>query len=139
MPKIFRAMRAEGDVPALGDNDLGVRLPTDIEPDAQGNVSPGTGGMSVAPSLRLLPLHRVPKRLAGLVRKARGPNTFCVWSMGDGAFGAGKVTDDLALRLDPVHPKRHGFVEPAREMSFDAYEAELQATRLRWQLDEVGE
>lgn len=139
MPKIFRAMRSEGEIPALGDNDLGVRVPTDIEPDTQGNVSPGTGGMSVAPSLRLLPAHRVPQRLAGLVSKARGSNTFRIWSMGEGTFVAGTVSDELALRLDPERPKRHGLIEPAQEMGLRAYVMALHETRPIWRLDEGEE
>jgi len=35
----------------------------DIGIDAEGMVEPGTSGMSVAPAWRLLPTHRIPRRL----------------------------------------------------------------------------
>jgi hypothetical protein len=43
---------------------LGVRVPPDAKADiavgAEGMVEPRTGGMSVAPAWRLLPVHRIP-------------------------------------------------------------------------------
>jgi len=64
--------------PTLGEEatDLGVRIPVDIEPDADGNVVPGSGGMFVSPQLTSLPPHRIPKRLYPLVPKATGKD-FC--------------------------------------------------------------
>ena len=61
-------MLPEGDHPKLGASarTLGVRVPRDIEPDQNGDVQPGSRGMSVAPSLRDLPVEWVPKRLKHL-------------------------------------------------------------------------
>ena len=83
MPKIYRIMKKEEqqDYPKIGDSsvDLGVRIPTDIQPDAQGNVHPNTGGMSVSPSfdilIKRLPARMVPVRFRNIVPGAAGRNT----------------------------------------------------------------
>jgi hypothetical protein len=74
VPTIYRAMLPDGGYPKVGRSasTLGVRVPVDIEPDGTGNVHPGPHGMSVAPSLRDLPVHRVPKRLRHLREGANG-------------------------------------------------------------------
>jgi len=120
-----------------GPTDLGVRVPADIQPNTAGNVVPGTGGMSVAPSLADLPTHRLPKRLQTLVPDARGVDTNIVWRLGEGDFVAGAVADGLQLRLDP-NRARHGFVEPASPVALEEYRAALAATRDAWVVDETG-
>jgi hypothetical protein len=124
---------------------LGVRSPAevsagvrpDVSPDAAGNVRPGTGGMSVSPSLRELPDHRVPKRLRLQgVANARGPNELRVWAMGQGQFVGGRVSANLLLRIDP-RDKTHGFVEPDIMMQLHEYRQALAATRDLWEVDEV--
>src|SRR5690349_9550227 len=53
-PKAYRLMRADGKVPRLGEtaSTLGIRVPKDIAPDAEDNVSPdGRHGLSVRPSI----------------------------------------------------------------------------------------
>lgn len=78
MPQIDRAMTREGNKPKLGSTarTLGVRVPPacfhDIPVDPDGTVAPRTGGMSVAPAWRALPLHRIPRRLRHLVPWAAG-------------------------------------------------------------------
>lgn len=69
-PSLYRSMRAAdiGLMPAVGPTGrtLGARVPLDIPVDADGMVSPGTGGMSVAPfSPANLPSHRRPSSLPG--------------------------------------------------------------------------
>ena len=128
-PQIARSKKALGVLVGSGPDD-------DIETDADGNVQPAKGGMSVSPSLELLPPHRVPRRLSKKYPErfpdATGPNQLWCWWMGEGPFGAGRVADRLALRPDPAIPEAHGFVEPDQEMSLAEYEAALAATRDLW-------
>ncbi len=42
------------------------------------------------------------------------------------------LPDELRARLDPEDPRRHAFIEPAREMSFEEYEQALEETRDLW-------
>jgi hypothetical protein len=138
MPRIFRVMKkADGERPLVGDSStcLGVRVPTDIEPVADGSVHPGTGGMSVNPSLADCPPHLVPKRLRHLMPEARGSERNFVWRMGEGPYVRGPVADGLDLR--PDRPG-HGLVDPASPMSLDSYLAAIVVTRDRWDVDETG-
>lgn len=139
MPKIYRVMRDADGKPTVGDGptDLGVRVPADIQPNTTGKVVPDTGGMSVAPTLADLPIHRLPKRLQTLVPDARGVDTNVVWRMGKGGFVADPIADGLQLRLDP-NRARHGFVEPASPVALEEYRAALAATRDAWVRDETG-
>jgi hypothetical protein len=136
MPRIYRSMEGDNQKPRLGASatTLGVRPEVDIPVDA-GTVHPGTGGMSVSPSLQELPPHRIPERLRSFVPNARGKNTLIVWRMGDGAFAAGPVAERLQLRPDPAGTS-HGFVEPEVRMSLSEYQEALHATRDLWEVDE---
>src|SRR5436305_1173869 len=82
MPRIYRSMRIEGGKPALGRGgaSLGIRPGFDLPVDEDNEVRPSTGGMSVAPTLSDLPEFLVPKRLRGLVPRARGKDSRFVWS-----------------------------------------------------------
>jgi hypothetical protein len=158
MPKIFRVMKEEAGKPRLGSggSTLGVRLPggaggTDITPDADGNVRPGRKGMSVAPDLEALLRHlpnQVPRRLRflesdpdvpedlrRLAGRARGENSLHVWSMGEGPFESGPLTEDLELLPDPV-PAYHGVVIPVRKMPAVDYQKALWGTQALWSKDE---
>jgi hypothetical protein len=146
MPRIFRIMKNDGGRPMLGSSSttLGVRLPgsssdPDIVPGPDGDVSPGTGGMSVSPSLtdllERLPPTFIPKRLQPLVPDAAGSNNLTAWRMGQGSFVAAAVTELLALRPDPDEPQ-HGFVEPASLMALDEYVSALHVTQSAWVVDE---
>jgi hypothetical protein len=143
MPLIYRAMLAAGDKPQLGNTatTLGVRVPPaanpDLPVDPQGSVRPGSGGMSVAPAWRLLPIHRIPRRLRPRFPRAAGSNQLFCWRMGEGAFAAGPVVAGLDLRPDPHHAARHGFVEPSHEMKLLDYQAALAATQPHWLVDEA--
>lgn len=137
MPKIYRVMQEEDGKPRTGASatTLGVRVPQDIEPDADGLVEPGTGGMSVSPTLYDLPRRMIPVRLAHLAPGATGRATCRVWSLGDGAFIAAPVAPHLVLRPDPLR-SGHGFVEPAHRMNIQLFETAIQRTRDDWQVDE---
>lgn len=138
MPKIYRAMRAdETKRPAIGTSSatLGARIPGDIDADANDLVHPGTGGMSVSPSLRTLPIFLIPRRLRHLVPGAAGNSSSYVWSLGNGDFVAAPVTQQLSMRPDP-DKQNHGFVEPAQIMPKNEYHAALAATQPDWTVDE---
>jgi hypothetical protein len=143
MPKIFRAMLIDGEKPKVAQDkkSLGVLVgpgpDDDIDKDSDGNVHPSSGGMSVSPSLDLLPMHRVPRRLSKKYSdrfgEATGSNRFWLWLMGDGQFEAGRVAAALLFRPDPDMPTKHGYVEPDRKMLVAEYAAALAATRDQWQ------
>lgn len=137
MPLIWRAMRMANGRPEVGraGNLLGVRVgasETDDIPEESGFVQPGTGGMSVSPSLETLPPHRIPRRLRNRFPEATGSNQLYCWSMGEGAFVSGTLAEHLVLRIDPEAPERHGFVEPERRMPVADYEAAIAATQDQW-------
>lgn len=142
MPRLYRAMLAEGERPQVGGFALalGVRVPPDDHADIgvaeNGTVAPGMGGMSVAPAWRLLPIHRIPRRLRAKVPQAAGKNSVFLWRMGDGTFVEGPLAERLRFRPDPAKPDRHGFVEPETRMPAADYQKALAATRDRWIIDE---
>src|SRR5437016_5108433 len=109
MPLVWRGMRMADGRPELGrgGNLLGVRM--DDLPENEGNVQPGTGGMSVSASPECLPAHRLPRRLfreyPERFPEARGPDILHCWSIGEGAFVAGPLADRLAFRPDPDDPE----------------------------------
>jgi hypothetical protein len=143
MPKIYRVMEEDEGKPQIGTGPamLGARLPGsgathDIAPDENGNVQPGTGGLSVAPRLQDLPVFLIPRRLKHLVEDAAGTNRRRVWSMGSGEFEDGPVARDLRLSLDGKDEK-HGLVEPDRIMPVDQYQSALASTQSLWAVDET--
>jgi hypothetical protein len=103
---------------------LGVRLSgrsRDIDVGADGMVSPNTGGLSVSPlPPQNLPEHRRPAEFGGI-------SDHPVFVMD---------TDDLPPKLryrpDPANPKRHGFIEPAQDMSSEEYQRAVHGTRSLW-------
>jgi hypothetical protein len=136
MPRIYRAMKEDGGQPAVGPSArmLGVRVPVDVSADAAGLLQPDPAqGMSVAPSMRQLPVERVPKRLRHLVLGAAGPDADAVWSHGDGLFVESDVTANLVLRPDSTD---HGNVGPKAAMQLTDFEAALASTRSGWRRDE---
>jgi hypothetical protein len=143
MPLIYRSMLADGDKPMVGSTarTLGVRVAPDPKPDISvdpnGLVQPRTGGMSVAPEWRLLPGHRVPKRLRPKFPRATGSDNLFCWRMGEGSFTADQLTADLHFRPDPTAADRHGIVEPLQPMTVTQYQAALAATAPLWTIDEA--
>lgn len=122
--RILRRIRAAEDgLPEVGATGryLGVRPDIDIPVDKDGEVEPGVGGMSVIPPpvINLAP-HRLPREFGGQSR--------------DSVFGfeTDELPEELAYRPDPDNPEGHGFVEPARRMSFEEYERSIHDTRGLW-------
>jgi hypothetical protein len=96
---------------------LGVRPGTDI-PVNFGQVSPDTGGMSVAPD-RPENLHRLRRP-----PKYGGTGKDPVWSIEVPLLG-----DELQFREDST---THGTIEPARIMRIDEFQQALIATKPHW-------
>lgn len=88
----------------------------------EGRVSPCTGGMSTATDPMSLPPFRRPKIFDGTNDKYR---VYVVKA----AVLPKKLT---ARQDDPVNEPNHRSVEPAEEMDFDAYVANLRASRADW-------
>jgi len=123
---IFRAMKATpSNTPLCEDSarGLGVRVPTDIRPDHQGNVHPASGGMSVSPD----DPHHLPVSLRPASLKGYGKNPV-FWLLTRG------LGERLQFRRDPMKPDYHGYVEPACSMQLGAYRAALCETAPRWRI-----
>jgi hypothetical protein len=96
---------------------LGVRPGYDI-PIVGGLVSPGTGGLSVAPDRpENLPEHRRSPQFGGT---GKDP----VWEIDVDFLGG-----DVVFRQDKP---AHGLFEPAREMSIDEFQRALADLAPRW-------
>lgn len=125
MPELFRSMKESPDGgPEIGPSarTLGVRPGIDVPllAGTEGLVGPGEGGWSVAPDNPLnLPRHRRPPEF-------QGDGKDSVWCIDSTELGP-----DLAYRQDPKRSS-HGFVEPARAVSFDEYQQALARTCERW-------
>lgn len=121
MITLYRGMRVDPDGrPTCGTSarTLGVRVPDDVTPDAEGHVHPGRGGMSVAPDdPMMLSPHRRPRALLGT-------GTDPVF-----ALLVARLPPALAARQDTV---RHALVEPAFPTPLDTFVDHLHATRIDW-------
>ncbi len=121
---VVRAMKpGEDDLPKPGwsARTLGARCNIDIPTSEDGSVAPELGGMSVSPPpAGNLPPWRLPRELGG-----RGKDP--VWEV-----DTDQLPEDLAYRPDPDDPDAHGFLEPARPMTFEEYQAALHSTRGLW-------
>jgi hypothetical protein len=121
---LLRAMRTTPEVRpvcAPTGRTLGARPHIDIPVDPSGFVHPGTGGLSVAPEIPTnLPPHRRPPEYGGT---GKDP----VWGIQEGALGP-----YLRYVPDAVPTPRHGVVEPAVSMPFEAYQRALEETAPYW-------
>jgi hypothetical protein len=126
---LFRGMLPDEDaLPQVGRSGgtLGVRVPEDITPDASGDVKPGIGGMSVAPSSMWdVPHFRRPRRMG---RGASGPENYCVFGLEEEAL----TPLPLGVRSDPHSVRPHAFIEPSERMQLETYETALTDTRKSW-------
>lgn len=123
---------AQDGLPLVGRSArmLGVRVPpaepSDVTPDAGGDIQPGGGGLSVAPtSMWNLPAYRRPRGMQPGSTGKRGDRVY-------GVLGDALVPHALAVRLDEAKPTLHGFVEPIAPVPLASYEAALANTRPAW-------
>src|ERR1700736_292290 len=103
MPLVFRVMKKDQDgLPKVEQSasGLGVRSGIDIDVNAQGNAIVNGKGMSVSPAWQDFPPSRIPKRLRGIVRGARGSNTTFCFKTGNGPFQQGAFAAGLLLEPD---------------------------------------
>lgn len=143
MPTIFRAMTKDGELPLVAQSarGLGVREPEDVTLKGF-EVDRTCGGMSVAPSWRDLPSHRIPRRLRSKVgrkeKDAAGSNADFCWAMGHGPFVEEAVTAELWLIPDAHNPPNeiHGSVVATERMALTAFRDALAGTRGAWRIDE---
>ena len=137
MPQVFRVMSEDSGKPRISPTarGLGVR-PDNVSVAPDGTVAPNPiDGMSVAPTWRQLPTHRIPERLKDMdAPDATGKNEDKCWRMGDGRFISGPFAIDLSLRLTS---DSHGVVQPDRSMPLAKYEFALAATQGNWAVDEL--
>jgi hypothetical protein len=84
-------------------------------------VHPGGGGMSVNTSPTGMPEFRRPPSFGG---SAKNVDMYCVQSCDLGP--------SLTYRPDPSNAG-HGFVEPSRSMTIQAYQEALAGTRPSWE------
>jgi len=114
---LFRGMKTNGNEPEVGPSarTLGARPNVDIPVDSNGNVHPGTGGISVAPQTPLnLPTHRRPVEFEGT---GKDP----VWSIDSDSLG-----DNLIYIQDKT---THGTIQPSKIMTLDQYQIALSNTK----------
>jgi hypothetical protein len=136
-------MRADGDLPALGEtaSTLGVRVPKDIQADGAGFVAPdGQHGLSVRPSLDAYLEEAsafVPRRYKDKdpirFRNATGNNNVKTFRLGNGRFTRAPVNELLMLAPDRAD---HGVIEPASKMSLATYKTAITHTQSSWAVDE---
>lgn len=126
---VFRGMTPASDgLPTVerSARSLGIRVPADVQPEGNGRVLPGTGGMSVAlGSVWNLPNHRRPR---GMGRGSSGPQA-------DHVFSLAKVSihsAELGVRPDPPAQLKHALVEPLVPVALLEFEERLGKTRPDW-------
>jgi hypothetical protein len=131
LPELGRSARKLGVRPSPRGSDAASsfaagRGPFDVFPDAEDNISPGTGGLSVNGTVEGIPPWRRP---SGLDAAAYGPWRDAVFAVDPSAL------EPSALLVRPEEaalPLGHAFVEPVRRMALSVYEAGLAATRAAW-------
>ena len=147
MPLVFRSMLADGTGlrPRVANDaeSLGVRVseetggPKDVTV-VDSKVQLGREGMSVSPSILLLPSHRLPKRFKGLIpelvgRKVpSGKNDLTCWKMGEGAFEDGGFAPGLLFLTQPIGSPKHGVISPEAEVPLQVYRIALANTQPDW-------
>jgi hypothetical protein len=118
----------------LGVRGEPVNEQTDVDLDPQGRVLLNRKGMSVAPQWRDLPFFLISKRLRDKVPSARGNSNLYCFTMGDGPFEEGALSQELTLIVDRA---THGVVTPQTLVSLNDFQSHLADTRDDWWIDEV--
>jgi RHS repeat-associated protein len=110
---LFRGMQNVGDSPKVGNSadKLGVRPGVDIGV-INGQVTPGTGGMSVNRSTDNIPVFRKPESFGGTQKNS------LMFKIDSEDLGAN-------LTFKPDSSGTHGVIEPSRPMSLKEYQDSL--------------
>jgi hypothetical protein len=96
----------------------------DVDPDSDGFLYPGGGGLSVAPNDPFhLPDHRRPKG------PFRGTGRHPIWAIAEDV-----LPEELDYRqYPPTELPPHGVIEPSAAMLVDMFQMRLVDTRNRWE------
>jgi len=138
LPKVGSVGTTLGARPEYPEEDIdpedrirsGDRIVRDIKVDADGLVQPEAGGMSVFfhPIKNIVPHRRPPKHAHPDDPVDADYDPRCeVFEL-----ETDHLPDSLRCRTGQHNPKRHAFIEPAWEMSFEDYLQALHATRDMW-------
>jgi hypothetical protein len=130
LPKVGETGSRLGARPQYFEDDIdpedrirpGDRIIRDISVSEEGLVQPRTGGMSAFfHPVDNLPPHRRPPKHGG------DDPRYEVYEL-----ETDDLPEELQIRIDPYNERRHVFIEPAREMTFEEYQKTLHATRDLW-------
>ncbi len=147
MARIVRPMFRDSDgLPLVGDTrrcllvvrPTGPNADVDLSPagDAKGNVISNDKGLSVVDDWRKLPGYQIPEHLEDDENGASGKNMeIYVHGNGTGPFAQGPVAAGLELILKKGSADR-GVIRPVATVPLARYQADLQATRADWEIDE---
>lgn len=132
MTKLYRDMEEDDDgFPVIGFNSkrLGVRIKDvtvgsgcvfDIVPDHNGDVHPGTEGLSVTPPC-------IQKNINQTFLQRIFAKKTVLWEIDEDEL----ISRDLKFRLDPQNSK-HGYIEPANKMAAIDFSSRIIQTRELW-------
>lgn len=122
--KVFRGMKDDGGVPALGESKtaLGVKFPGDLDVDAAGMAKHNEKGMSTSPDS--------PYNLPPFRRSIEwgGETKHPVW-----AINLDKLNTDT-LNWHEDNPGKHGVVRPAHDMPYTKFKSALESTQSDWKI-----
>jgi len=122
----------------LGVRPIGQNADVDLRPpgDVNGDVISNDKGLSVSADWRRLLGHLIPEHLDDGFNGALGKNMeVFVHGNGTGPFAAGPVATGLEMILKKGSVDT-GVIRPVATVSLAQYQADLQATRPNWAVDE---
>jgi hypothetical protein len=118
----------------LGVRPTGPHADVDVSP--AGDVISNHQGLSVSADWRTLPGFLIPEHLYDGFNNARGKNmAVFVHGNGTGPFAEGPVAVGLELTFKPGRVDT-GVIRPVATVPLAQYQADLQATRPDWVIDE---
>jgi hypothetical protein len=122
----------------LGVRPTGLNADVDLNPpgEVNGDVICNNKGLSVGADWRSLPGHLIPAHLNDGFNNARGKNmAVYVHGNGTGPFAEGPVAAGLEMIFKQASVDS-GVIRPMATVPLAKYQADLQATRANWVVDE---